>query len=213
MAIMRRIATALVAGSALIALGCGGGRNSTENQSKGIETGAGPAATPAAPGGGAAPSAAPTGAMKVPDWMKVDRAKKAVTLQVEAGKTDANNHWNLNGFSNGNATIAVPANYTVRIEFKNDDPAVSHSIGVDKRTGDFPPTMQNPQPVFPKAISSKPTDPAGGVSPGKTETVNFTAATPGHYSLVCYMPGHAAAGMWVRFDVSPDTTAGVRSAQ
>ena len=204
---MMRISLATVVASTVLLAGCSDTRTSSQGQTKGMETGAGPAA-----GAGAAPAAAPAGPMKVPDWMKVDRAKKAVTMQIEAGKTEANNHWNFNGFANGNATIAVPVNYSVQIEFKNDDKAVAHSIGVDQRTGEFPPTLANPQPVFPKAISSKPTDPAGGVSPGKSETVNFKAATPGHYSLVCYMPGHAAAGMWVRFDVMPDTTAGVRSA-
>ncbi len=209
---MMRTSIALVASTLLLA-GCSGTRNSSQDQSQGAETGQGPAA--AAPGGGAstAPAAAPAGPMKVPEWMKVDRSKKSVTMNIEAGKTEANNHWNFNGFANGNATIAVPVNYAVQIEFKNDDKAVAHSIGVDKRTGEFPPTMANPQPVFPKAISSKPTDPAAGVAPGKSETVSFKATAPGHYSLVCYMPGHAAAGMWVRFDVSPDTTAGVRSAQ
>jgi sulfocyanin len=211
---MMRISMAGVVASALLVAGCG--RSAPESQSKGVETGAGPGAAPGGPGAPATPgppAAAPTGPMTMPDWMKVDRAKKSVSMQIEAGKTETNNHWNFNGFSNGGATIAVPANYTVQINFKNDDPAVAHSLGVDKRTGDFPPTFENPQPVFPKAITSKPTDPAGGVSPGKSETLSFKAATPGHYSLVCYMPGHAAAGMWVRFDVSADTAAGVRGAK
>ena len=88
----------------------------------------------------------------------------------------------------------------MHIEFKNDDKAVAHSIGVDQRTGEFPPRWRTRSRCSPRqSAASRPT--RRGVSPGKSETVNFKAATPGHYSLVCYMPGHAAAGMWVRFDV------------
>ena len=103
---MMRISLATVVASTVLLAGCGDTRTSSQGQTKGMETGAGPAA-----GAGAAPAAAPAGPMKVPDWMKVDRAKKAVTMQIEAGKTEANNHWNFNGFANGDATIAVPVNY------------------------------------------------------------------------------------------------------
>ena len=191
------------AASAVLA-GCRGGESST---AKAPDTGAGaaPAAGPAAPAQ-AAPAA--PAAMTMPEWMKVDRAKKTVTMGLEAGKTPDNNHWNYNGFANGGATITVPEGYTVNLEFKNADPQLAHSVGVDTRTGDFPATME-PTPVFPGALSKDPTNPAGGVGPNKSEKLTFKATKPGNYSLVCYMPGHAAAGMWVHFNVVADTAAGL----
>jgi uncharacterized cupredoxin-like copper-binding protein len=38
------------------------------------------------------------------------------------------------------------------------------------------------------------------------------ATTAGNYAMVCYVPGHAALGMWLYFDVSADGEAGVRGA-
>ncbi|HEU4587465.1 MAG TPA: sulfocyanin-like copper-binding protein [Gemmatimonadales bacterium] len=140
--------------------------------------------------------------------MKVDKGAKTVAMDVQAGKTPDNNHWNFNGYANGNATITVPAGYAVTINFKNDDPAVAHSIGIDSRTGNFEATL-TPQPAFPNAVSPDPTNPGGGTGPGKSAKVTFTAAKPGQYTMVCYMPGHAAAGMWTHFTVSSDGSAGV----
>ena len=59
------------------------------------------------------------------------------TLDISAGSTDANNHWNFNGYFGGNATITVPEGYTVTINFTNNDPLTTHSIGVDAMTADF----------------------------------------------------------------------------
>ena len=36
---------------------------------------------------------------------------------------------------------------------------------------------------------------------GETETITFTAGAAGEYALVCYVPGHATAGMWINFNV------------
>ena len=33
---------------------------------------------------------------------------------------------------------------------------------------------------------------------------SFTATTPGHFALVCGVPGHAPSGMWIHFDVDAD---------
>jgi uncharacterized cupredoxin-like copper-binding protein len=141
--------------------------------------------------------------------MKVDEAAKTISADIDAGKTPDNNHWNFNGFVNGNATMTVPAGYKVRIQMKNSDPAVAHSIGVDSKMGEFPPMFQDPKPVFPGAISEDPTSPQGGTAPGKSATISFTADKPGQYSLVCYMPGHATTGMWMHFHVTEGGKAGV----
>lgn len=155
---------------------------------------------------GEAPSAKPT----VPTWMHVNLSAKTVSMDIQAGQMPTNNHWNFNGYTNGNATITVPAGYQVTIHFSNHDPVAAHSIGIDARTGNFEAAL-TPQPAFANAVSPDPTSPAGGTSPGKSATVVFTADKPGQYSMVCYMPGHAAAGMWAHFDVSSDGELGVTS--
>jgi uncharacterized cupredoxin-like copper-binding protein len=41
-------------------------------------------------------------------------------------------------------------------------------------------------------------------------TLSFTADTAGDYTMVCYIPGHAVAGMWVNFRVAEGEEAGAR---
>ena len=151
------------------------------------------------------------GAMSMPDWMRVDTAAKTVTMDIVAGQSNANNNWNYNGYFNGNATITVPQGYQVTINFRNNDPAIAHSLGIGTQVGNYPPQFQNPQPVFAGAMSTNPTDVMNATKPGATETIRFTAGTAGEYAMVCYVPAHATAGMWVRFNVSSDGTAGVRT--
>ena len=45
--------------------------------------------------------------------------------------------------------------------------------------------------------------------PGETESISFVASTAGEYGMVCYVPGHVAIGMYVKFIVSSDGSAGV----
>lgn len=187
----------------LLALGmlaCGGGGESAGDTAA---SGGDEAAAAAAPAQGAA--------MTVPDWMTVDNDAKTVTLSIEAGKTDANNHWNFNGYTNGDATITVPQGFAVTINFTNRDPAMAHSIGVHEMAegGTFPAMFQNPTPVFDGAISANPTDAAKATQPGRSETLSFTAGQAGEYAMICYVPAHAVSGMWVHFNVSADGQAGV----
>jgi uncharacterized cupredoxin-like copper-binding protein len=44
--------------------------------------------------------------------------------------------------------------------------------------------------------------------PGASESISFTADAAGAYTLVCYIPAHAATGMWINFTVSADGAAG-----
>ena len=88
------------------------------------------------------------------------------------------------------------------INFRNDDPNIAHSIGVDSGTGNFPATFQNPEPVFAGAMSSNATSMQEATQPGQSESISFTADRAGAYALICYIPAHAATGMWINFNVS-----------
>lgn len=167
---------------------CGGGDTG--------DTGAPAAGAPAA-----APPAAAAGALSMPAWYQVDHGTQTVTLGITAGLTNKANYWNYNGFTNGEAKIVVPTGYTVTINFINQDPNMTHSIGVDSRTGGFPAAFTNVTPVFEGAISENALDQANATATGEEDVVTFVASAAGDYTLVCYVPGHAAVGMWIRFEV------------
>jgi sulfocyanin len=193
---MKRFAlsTALFVGLAA----CGGGEPAAEA----------PMEETAAPAAEAAPAAAP-GEMTMPSWYRQDG--NAVSLDIVAGQTPLGNYWNFNGAQNGTMTIVVPVGAEVTINFSNEDPNMAHSIGVSQDF-DTAPAMVDPTPVFAGAISSNPTSMTDATMPGQSETVTFTASEAGDYTLVCYIPGHAVSGMWVRLIVSADGEAGVMGA-
>lgn len=148
--------------------------------------------------------------LSVPDWMEVDRDGSSVSMEVVAGLTDDNNYWNFNGYTNGESDIVVPAGFEIEIEFRNDDPNMAHSLGIDEVQDPWPASIPNPEPVFEGAITSSPTAMARATQSGQSETITFTAGEAGEYAMVCYIPGHATIGMWTYFVVSGDGEAGVR---
>jgi sulfocyanin len=169
---------------ALSIAACGGGEEAPEE--------APPAEAPTTP------PPAPAGTA---DWIVVDSAANTVTLDIVAGRDATNNNWNFNGFANGGFTVTVPEGAAVTINFSNNDANMGHSIGVAaKATGPWP-AMLDATPVFPGAISSNPTSMTESTMNGESETITFTAGTAGEYALVCYVPGHATAGMWINFNV------------
>jgi sulfocyanin len=166
-----------------------------------------PAAEPAT----AAPveAAAPTSDMAMTDWFHVDEANQSVHMSITAGATDAKNYWNFNGGYDGNMTITVPEGYTITIDLRNDDPNMAHSLGISAQTSGFS-AMPDVTPVFEGAITSNPTSMMDATMPGEEETITFVADTAGEYAMVCYIPGHAATGMYIYFNVSAEGEAGVQ---
>ena len=205
---MRRIlATGLAAIFAFTLVACGGGDGGTETAESppaAEETGGAEAAGEEMGGGEMA-------VLSMPDWMQVDEAAQTVTMDVVAGQTDANNSWNYNGHSNGDITIVVPVGYTVTINFSNDDGVNPHSLGIDGSPGgDFPAMFDDPEIAFEGAITTGATSMTDATAPGGSESITFVASTAGDYSMVCYVPAHAFAGMWIGFTVSAEGEAGVR---
>jgi FtsP/CotA-like multicopper oxidase with cupredoxin domain len=158
----------------------------------------------------AAPAPAASGEMTIPAWYVVDNTARTVRMTITAGSTPDNNYWNMNGAINGTMTMTVPEGYRVSIEFVNRDPNMAHSLGVSPETSNFL-TPPAPTPVFAGAITQNPGSMTDGTMPGETETIEFVADRAGNYSLVCYIPGHTAVGMWLRFNVSASGQAGVQT--
>ncbi len=166
---------------------------------------------PAADTGGAgseSPAGSISAGLTTPDWYEYDEGSNHVTLEIVAGRTGDPNYWNFNGYVNGTTTIVVPEGAMVTINFSARDPMMGHSIGVAAFASN-PPATPSAQPVFEGAISSNATSPTGSTLEGQSESFTFTASQAGEYSLACFVPGHAIAGMWIRFNVSGSGEAGV----
>ena len=160
----------------------------------------------------AAPAAAAHGPMTVPSWLKVNKAAGRCHSTVTPARPPPTTT-GTSALYKGDATITVPEGDKVTIKFTNDDPSLTHSIGVDSAYATFPATFTNPQPIFQGAISSNPTDMTKATHPKKSETLTFTTSKAGSYTLTCFIPGHAAVGMWIHFDVSADGQAGMQTSQ
>ena len=196
---MKRILLALTI-TALVSA-CGGG-DAGDSAPADAPSSPAPAATPAGP-------TAPTGPMSMPDWFSVDHDARTVSMTMTAGSTPDNNYWNYNGFIRGQIAINVPEGYTVTIELVNEDPNMAHSVGISSEVSNFamPPATV---PVFEGAITENPASMIDATMPGESETITFVADAAGTYSMVCYIPGHSAVGMWLFFKVTGNGDAGVQ---
>ncbi len=198
---MKRIplfGTALLFTAATVA--CGG----SDAGNGGAATEAPPAETPAANSG----METSGGEMVSTDWFQIDDGNRTVTIDVTAGATNAQNYWNFNGFTQGNGSITVPQGYDVVINFTNSDPNMAHSLGIEEWRDTYGGTVEV-SPAFEGAVTSNPASLTEATMTGESETVTFNASTAGDYVMICYIPGHAAIGMYVKFIVSSDGSSGV----
>lgn len=124
-----------------------------------------------------------------------------VALEVVAGQTPANSYWNFSGLHGGEGHLRVPLGAEVEIDFRNDDPAMSHSIGVTRWTDPFPADFAPIQPAFPGAMIPGAGSSEGATPPEGRSGFRFRASEEGDFAIVCFVPGHAAVGMYIRVTV------------
>lgn len=132
-----------------------------------------------------------------PTWLRADAAKKTVEFKLVAGLSDANGGMNFDGFSRGGLALTVPQGWTVVLQFKNEEPNLPHSVEVIA-DGEAVPTGPVP-PAFDHATSGRLDQ---GFPSGQGADVRFVAAKAGSFLIFCAVPGHGAAGMWIRLGVS-----------
>jgi sulfocyanin len=130
-------------------------------------------------------------------WLSYDAPTKTARFQLIAGLTGLNGALNFNGFRDGDLTLVIPAGWTAEIAFKNHDGMLPHSAEVISPQTPLP--AQAPSPAIARAFTL---NLSTGLPPGGTDTMRFTAQPPGEYILFCGVPGHGAAGMWIRLRVS-----------
>lgn len=200
----RFLSTGLATAFSLALIACGGGDAGAESETDTAMSDATPTPPPA-------PAAATGGGMlSDADWVMVDDEARTVTINLVAGQTDANNHWNFNGHVNGDATVVVPQGYQVTINLSNEDPVNFHSVAVLEAQGSYPAMFDSPSPVFEGAMTSNATSMTEATASGESETITFAAGAAGEYALVCLIPAHATQGMWIGFEVSASGESGVR---
>jgi len=132
-----------------------------------------------------------------PRWLAADTASKTATLQLIAGLTGANGALNFNGFRDGELTLTVPLGWTVVMQFRNHDGMLPHSAEVIEDTHPLP--TQPVTPAFPRAVTVRL---AEGLPSEGRDDLRFIADKGGSYLIFCGVPGHGAAGMWIRLEVS-----------
>ena len=129
-------------------------------------------------------------------WLVTDVPTQTVQFQLIAGFSGLNGALNFNGFGDGGLTFTVPAGWHVVIHFINHDGMLPHSAVV---IPDGPvPTIGATPSVFSQAVTLRLQE---GLTSTERDDMKFVADKAGSYLIVCGVPGHAAAGMWIRFKV------------
>ena len=130
-------------------------------------------------------------------WLTFDTAGNTVRFQLIAGLTGLNGALNFNGFRDGELTLVVPVGWKTEIAFSNHDGMLPHSAEV------IAPQVPLPTQPAPAAIPRAFTvNLEKGLPPLGTDDIRFTAKPAGEYLIFCGVPGHGAAGMWIRLQVS-----------
>jgi sulfocyanin len=132
-----------------------------------------------------------------PTWLTFDTAAKTVRFQLIAGLTGLNGALNFNGFRDGALTLEVPVGWKTEIDFRNHDGMLPHSAEVIAPRTPLP--TQPVDPAIPRAFTFKLGE---GLPSEAKDIMRFAAQPAGEYLIVCGVPGHGAAGMWIRLRVS-----------
>jgi len=132
-----------------------------------------------------------------PKWLSFNAAARTARFQLIAGLTGLNGALNFNGYSDGGLTFVVPPGWQTEIDFRNHDGMLPHSAEIIKPSTPLP--VQSVAPAIPRAFTLNLDQ---GLVSEATDTMRFTAQPAGDYLIFCGVPGHGAAGMWIRFQVT-----------
>lgn len=130
-------------------------------------------------------------------WVSYDATTKTVTFALDAGARGTAGPFNFNGYTNGAATLVVPASSTVVMNFVNDD-GNPHSAELIADADPMP--NMGGDPAIPAAYTI---DLTQGLPQGGKDVMRFTAPSTGSFRIFCGVPGHGLSGMWIRFKVDP----------
>jgi len=138
--------------------------------------------------------AAPLSA-QLPGWVRSDTLARTVTLDLVAA------HGTLSGALAGKLQVVVPKDWTMKLEWRNDD-STAHSFIVQREREKLPELAG--EPAFQYAYSRSA---VLGMAPGKSDRTQFVVDQAGWYWILCGVPGHAIAGEYISLRVDPTATA------
>jgi plastocyanin len=124
-------------------------------------------------------------------YVQYDPKTKTVTFRLVAGP------FQINGSSNGGATLTVPPGTTNVWNFEQSD-GTPHSAEIASGSGPLP--NSGGDPAIPRAYTNKVGE---GLAQGAKDVIRFTAPDSGSFRIICGVPGHALSGMWIWLKVDP----------
>jgi sulfocyanin len=131
-----------------------------------------------------------------PRWITYDTATRQVTLQLDAATSPRNGGLNFEGYAGGDLSVTLPAGWSLTVRMANRDANLPHSLALIAASAPVPVQVSAP------AVAGAATpDPVTGTPPHASASMTFTPPA-GRYRLVCAVPGHAMAGMWIWLDVT-----------
>jgi len=147
-----------------------------------------------------APGATPPSPAHMPTWATT--TGQVVHLSLISGWNNANAGFNFNGGAYGQMVVTVPLGDRILATYRNNV-SVFHDVDIIAYTNPLPshsatPAFAGSRSPLPHFTPGKPLPPMTG-----PQTFSFVAAKAGTYMIICGVPGHALAGMWDTFVVSP----------
>jgi hypothetical protein len=187
----RAVRLSIVNAAVVAGIACSGG---SQNASSAPAPSA-PAVSP--PAADSSPAAVDT------SWITSDSAERTVTLSLVVTKPTSSPSALINGYRSGQAQIVVPVKWTIKWNWRNDDPGAMHSLVVMTQREKVP--LEGGRASFSNAMSRSVTE---GLATGQTDQTTFEAEEAGWYWLMCGVPNHALNGEWLELRVSPDAHSG-----
>jgi hypothetical protein len=124
-------------------------------------------------------------------WLSYDAGTNTVTFELIAGP------FTFNGYRDGGATLLVPSDAKIVLNFVNKDGTPHSAIVI---SGDGPIPNAPTDPAIPRAYTNKALE---GLPQEATNVMSFPAPENGTYRIVCGVPGHGLSGMWIWLKVDP----------
>ena len=124
-------------------------------------------------------------------WLSYDAGTNTVTFELIAGP------FTFNGYRDGGATLLVPSDAKIVLNFVNKDGTPHSAIVI---SGDGPIPNAPSDPAIPRAYTNKALE---GLPQEATDVMSFPVPANGTYRIVCGVPGHGLSGMWIWLKVDP----------
>ena len=134
---------------------------------------------------------AANGRPPVGQFMRVDVARKAITLTLIAADGAGNNGFNFDDYGRGEMLVSVPAGWRVSVDCRNRSAYFSSCVVVAGPGASAP--------AFPGATTPRP---LAGIAPGASASFAFVASRTGSYRLASLVAGDEDARMWDVLEVS-----------